>query len=47
MIKKYESVSAGIEQTKSDGTVEITKSIPLSLWEWVQNSNKFKKSPLT
>ena len=46
MIKKYQSVSAGIEQTKPDGSVEITRSIPLILFEWMPNSNKFEKTLL-
>jgi hypothetical protein len=47
MIKKYQSVPAGIEQTKPDGSVDITGSIPLILFEWIPNSNKFKQTLLS
>ncbi len=33
MLAKYQSAFTGIEQTLDDGTVDITLSIPLSLWE--------------
>jgi hypothetical protein len=46
MIKKYQSVSAGIEQTKPNGSIEITRSIPVILFEWIPNSNRFEKTPL-
>ena len=33
MLAKFQSAFTGIEQTQADGTVDITRSIPLSLWE--------------
>jgi hypothetical protein len=43
MIKKYKAMSTGIGQTKQNGSVELTHSIPLILYEWIPNSVKFQK----
>lgn len=44
MIKKYESAFTGIEQIQSDGSVDVSRSIPLTLWENTPNSNVFRKT---
>ena len=33
MIKKYQSAFTGIEEIKTDGSVDVTRSIPLTIWE--------------
>ena len=44
MIKKHESAFTGIEQILPDGSVDVSRSIPLTLWESISNSNSFQKT---
>jgi hypothetical protein len=44
MIKKHESAFTGIEQSLPDGSVDVSRSIPLTLWESIPNSNSFQET---
>ncbi|MHA2155623.1 MAG: hypothetical protein ACXABU_09830 [Candidatus Hodarchaeales archaeon] len=42
MLAKFQSAFTGIEQMQADGTVDVTRSIPLSLWEPIPRQIAFK-----
>jgi hypothetical protein len=42
MLAKFQSAFTGIEQLQADGSVDVTRSIPLSLWEPIAGKITFK-----
>ena len=42
MLAKFQSAFTGIEHTQADGTVDVTRSIPLTLWEPIPGKIAFR-----